>query len=413
MWVRFRTWNLRFGLIGARMTSFLDVAPMPAFLEIFLSFAWSAAVVWLMVRAFRQRHLLEPIPRAFAPESAARVAIIIPARDEEENIERCLLSLVRQDYPATHLDLVVVDDHSTDATCAKVDSLARSSSQIRLLRSPPLPAGWIGKSHACWVGAQAAAAGADWLCFMDADVWAEPPLLASAVQAACREGLDLLSLSPRQHLNSFAERLVMPCGLYLLAFCQDLRKLQSGDSTAVTATGQFMLIRRAAYRQVGGHAAVRNAICEDVALAALIKASGNRVILHDGSRLLSTRMYTGWSTLWLGTSKNVVDMLGGPRSTVVLAAAAATLAWAAWLIPLADAVSCKMGSAAGCVALIPALLGSAAAFGLHIAGARYFGAPAWYGLLFALGYSAGALIAIDGVRRRFNGRISWKGRTYP
>ena len=89
------------------------------------------------------------------------------------------------------------------------------------------------------------------------------------------------------------------------------------------------------------------------------------------------------------------------------------LAWAAWLIPVADGLACAQRNSAACIALIPGLLGSAAAFGLHIAGAAYFGIPRWYGMLFPLGYSVGALIAVDSVRRRLSGRVSWKGRTYP
>jgi chlorobactene glucosyltransferase len=124
-------------------------------------------------------------------------------------------------------------------------------------------------------------------------------------------------------------------------------------------------------------------------------------------------MYHGWSTLWVGIAKNLSEMLGGPLRTIAIAAAAVVLAWAAWLIPLGDALHCAQGGSGACLALIPAALGSAAAFGLHIAGASYFGIPPWYGLLFPLGYSAGALIAIDSVRRRLSGRVSWKGRTYP
>jgi chlorobactene glucosyltransferase len=212
---------------------------------------------------------------------------------------------------------------------------------------------------------------ADWLCFVDADVWAEPALIASAVAAVCSEALDLLQLAPRQELQSFAERLVMPCGLYLLAFCQDLRTMQARDSSEVTATGQFMLVRRASYDAIGGHAAVRGAICEDLMLARLLKRSGGYAILQDGHRLLSTRMYRGWSTLWIGIAKNLGEMLGGPLRTITIAAAAVVLAWAAWLIPLRDALDCTHGGSASCVGLIPAALGSAAAFGLHITGSAY------------------------------------------
>ena len=106
-------------------------------------------------------------------------------------------------------------------------------------------------------------------------------------------------------------------------------------------------------------------------------------------------------------------MFGGPLRTIALAVAAVAMAWAAFLIPLSAALHCGQGISGSCVALIPAALSSAATFGLHIAGASYFGIPPWYGALFPLGYSAGALIAIDSVRRRLSGRISWKGRTYP
>jgi chlorobactene glucosyltransferase len=124
-------------------------------------------------------------------------------------------------------------------------------------------------------------------------------------------------------------------------------------------------------------------------------------------------LYRGWPTLWNGIAKNLSEMLGGPLRTIAIAAVAVVLAGAAWLIPLSDALHCTSGKTIACFALIPAGLGSAAAFGLHTAGAAYFGIPGWYGLLFPLGYSVGALIAIDSVRRRLSGRVSWKGRTYP
>jgi chlorobactene glucosyltransferase len=384
-------------------------------LDLLLSSIWLVAVIWLIARAFQQHGLLQSLKPVEPPPvaRAAKVAVIVPARDEAANIERCLRSLTAQTYPAPRLRIVVIDDHSRDGTFAIASALAQTCPQLTVLRSPPLPPHWVGKSHACWIGARAAEENTDWLCFVDADVWAEPALIASAIAAANAEALDLLSLAPRQELQSFAERLVMPCGLYLLAFCQDLRTVQARNSSEVTATGQFMLVRRAYYEAIGGHAAVRGAICEDLMLARLLKRSGGHAILQDGRRVLSTRMYRGWSTLWIGIAKNLSEMLGGPPRTMAIAAAAVVLAWAAWLIPLRDALDCAQGSTGGCVGLIPAALGFAAALGLHIAGAFYFGIPPWYGLLFPLGYSAGALIAIDSVRRRLSGRVSWKGRTYP
>jgi chlorobactene glucosyltransferase len=122
-------------------------------------------------------------------------------------------------------------------------------------------------------------------------------------------------------------------------------------------------------------------------------------------------MYTGWQTLWLGLSKNLVDMLLGPGRTVAIAFAAVLLAWATLAIPLVDAASCA--GSGSCSALIVASAGSAAILALHLAGTRHFRIPFWYGFLFPIGYTIGALMALDSVRRRMQGRVSWKGRTYP
>jgi chlorobactene glucosyltransferase len=382
--------------------------------ELLVSFVWLAIVVWLIMRAINQRGLLPAIEPVSLPArtAAPRVAVIVPARDEAANIGRCLQSLLAQDYPAECMKVIVVDDHSADQTASIVRGIAAGDDRVALLATPPLPPRWTGKSHACWIGARAVAEDCDWLCFIDADVWGEAALLSSAVATASAEKLDLLSLAPRQQLQSFAERLILPCGLVLLSFVQDLRQVQGRGAADVTATGQFMLIRRAAYDAAGGHAAVSSAICEDLEFARGLKRAGQSVLLMSGDRVLSTRMYTGWRTLWPGLAKNLVDTLGGRGPTLLIALAAVTLAWAAVVLPLIDAAAWARSLPLVWLALVSALLASGAAFGLHIAATFYFRIPIWYGLLFPLGYTAGALMAVDSVRRRLTGRVSWKGRIY-
>jgi chlorobactene glucosyltransferase len=124
-------------------------------------------------------------------------------------------------------------------------------------------------------------------------------------------------------------------------------------------------------------------------------------------------MYTGWATLWSGLSKNLIDLIGGALPTVATALTAIVLAWAAVLMPLLDLNACLHGSSLACGALWPALIGSMMAFGLHIAGAIHFRIPFWYGLLFPLGYTVGAVMAFDSLRQRLVGRVHWKGRVYP
>ncbi len=310
--------------------------------------------------------------------------------------------------------MIVVDDQSADETTAIVESFAARDPRIGLFSAPSLPPGWCGKPHACAIGARAAPSDVEWLCFIDADVRANALLLASAVRTARAEGLDFLSLSPRQELGSFAERLVMPCGFYLLAFQQDLAKIDALGSGDARATGQFILIRRAAYDAVGGHAAVGAEVCEDLELARLVKRSGFRVGFRGGDQLLSTRMYLGWSSLWPGVSKNLVDMLDGPAVTASVALVGVAMAWAAVLVPLFDVWVCGARWNATCLpAIALALPASLAAFAFHLFGAGFFRIPLAYGLLFPVGYTIGALIAFDSLRLRLTGRVAWKGRRYP
>jgi chlorobactene glucosyltransferase len=378
--------------------------------EIILSLGWSVLVAYLILRAARQdRAFVRLLPSETpSPGSAPRVAVIVPARDEAANIGTCVARLLRQTYPAERLRIIVVDDQSSDGTREIVRGLAALHARVRLVASPPLPVGWTGKSHACWVGAQAAS-DAEWLCFIDADVRAEPMLLATAMRKIGDSQVDLLSLSPRQEFGSFAERLVMPCGFYLLAFSRTLDRRGEDD---VTASGQFMLLSRDRYMKIGGHAAVRADICEDLELARLVKRHGGQVALYGGGDLLSARMYTGWRTLWIGLSKNLVDLLGGPRATILTSLLVVVLAWTGLLLPLAEGLACRAGQDHVCAAFAIAFVASLAAFAFHVAGARFFAVPLWYGLLFPLGYTAGALMALDSVRRRRTGRVIWKGRTY-
>lgn len=383
-------------------------------MQLLLSSLWLALVIWLIARAVRQRSVLAGVPVSARDTGGdlPKVAVIVPARDEAANIGPCVESLSSQKYPPDRLAIIVVDDESTDDTPAIMAALAKQDDRITLLRTPPLPPGWKGKVHACCTGAAAAPHDAQWLCFLDADMRAAPRTFVSAVETASDCNLDLLTLAPRHELKSFAERLMLPCGLYLLGFYQDLEKIQAPDSDRVVATGQFMLMRREAYAAVGGHAPVRDAICEDVELALLMKRRGYRVLLMDGRLLLSTRMYTGWSTLWPGFAKNLIQLLGGPLRTVLAAPVIVALAWAAVWLPFFDLAAVLHGVSGAPLALALATLGSAAVAGLHVGGAVHFKIPWWYGLLFPLGYTAGAVMALDSVRWRITRRVHWKGRVY-
>jgi chlorobactene glucosyltransferase len=376
---------------------------------------WACLIGWLILRATRQfqAHRTASLRRADSGALAASrstVAIIVPARNEAANIGKCLGGLAAQRGTAG-LSITVVDDSSHDATAEEVRLAALTDARIVLLDARPLPPGWMGKPHACWRAA--AHAQADWLCFVDADVRAEPELMATAVATAERGGIDMLSLAPFQELGSFWERLIIPAGLVLIACAKDLRLIDDPASSEVSANGQFILIRRAVYLAVGGHAAVRGKICEDKALAANVKLAGHRFRLLGAERLARTRMYTDLRSLWEGFAKNAVEIMGDAAATIAAATAGLAIAWAAVLLPgIAVGDLVQQPSPLAAIGCALALVGSLAATGVMVGTARHFRIPAVYGLLFPFGYAAVAALAWRSVRVRRNGRVSWKGRTY-
>ena len=362
------------------------------------------------IRQFRHYESLKDGEAPVDPELPA-LAVIVPLRNEACNVATCLRSLTEQDYPRDRLRIIAVDDDSSDDTAAIVRDVATADSRIRLLEAAALPPGWAGKPHACWIGALAAEA--EWLCFVDADTIAEPALMRTAVLAARQRKLAMMSLSPFQELSGFLDRLLIPLGFLVIAATMDPMRASRPGSSAPIANGQFILIRADDYLRVGGHAAVRNQICEDAALARQMKAAGLRVALLGSESLIRTRMYRTSGQLWEGLSKNVAETFGGPVWTSIIAASGLLFGWATALLPcLAIVGAVREPGPVGIAAASIAVLASTAVVATQIALARHFRIPFWYGLLFPLGCSAGALLAACGVFRSVRGRVQWKGRTY-
>lgn len=327
-------------------------------------------------------------------------------------IGECVAALIAQDYPADRLQIIVNDDNSTDRTSGIVSHLAAGDDRVRLIRGKPLPQGWLGKPNACWTAA--AEADGEWLCFIDADTIAGPALITTAVQTAQSRSLDLLSLQPFQELTGFAERLILPTGFFLIAFTQDLRKTNDPTSPDASVNGQFLLIRRSVYESVGGHAAVRSAVAEDSALARTIKTAGHRIGVLGTEGLLHTRMYSDFRSLREGAARQAASLLDSTAILLCVALGALLLAAVPLLLPTLAA--CRLagdGRAVAIASLVISAIGSLSLLGTHIGAARYFRIPFWYGLLFPLGYAAGAGILVFAARQRSRGQTRWKGRLYP
>ena len=345
------------------------------------------------------------------PVQGTPVSVVIPARNESDTIETVVRSILASTYRP--FDLLVVDDRSTDDTATIVERLAAEDPRLRLVRGAPLPDGWYGKPWACDQGARASIGVL--LLFTDADTRHEPELLGRAVAALTRERADLVTVSPLQRCVTFWERLIMPQIWLLLGLRYHPRRVnRARRERDVIANGQFILTPRAAYEAVGTHAAVRQEVAEDLALAQAYLRQGRRIHFAFAERLMETRMYRGLPQLVEGWSKNLY--LGGRRSfpeepvlrALVPAILAAALGF--WLVPPAVLIASALGIDVGRLAA-PALAatGLAALFwGLISFGMKI---PMAYGL----GFPIGAVMALYIVVRstwRGGRRVEWRGRVY-
>src|SRR6201996_2855150 len=237
-----------------------------------------------------------------------RLSIIIPARNEADVLGACLKSLLGQSVEGFAVgedwELLVVDDGSTDATRA----IAAGFAQVTVLDPPPLERGWTGKANALWAGAQAAKG--EWLLFTDADTVHEPGDLERSLHEADHVKVVMLSYSPRQLVSGFWQRALMPLVFSELALSYPPAKVSDPESRLAAANGQFLLMRRDAYFQIGGHEAVADSILEDVDIAHLVKRRKLGLRFRYAPDALSTRMYRSFAQMWEGWTKNL-DLLFG------------------------------------------------------------------------------------------------------
>jgi chlorobactene glucosyltransferase len=239
-----------------------------------------------------------------SPPEPPLVSVIVPARNEARNIERCVRSLLSSRWPA--LEVIIVDDRSEDDTGKLARALAAADARVRVIDGEPVPKGWFGKQWACAQGANAARGST--LIFTDADTAHAPTLIPRSMHAMRTRALDFLTVGGFQELDSFWERVVMPQIFYMIATRYGgagsvNRARRSRDKIA---NGQYLCFTRACYDAIGGHASVRGKAAEDLALAQLVHARGMRGELVIGAHDLSTRMYTSLAEVVNGWTKNIV-----------------------------------------------------------------------------------------------------------
>jgi chlorobactene glucosyltransferase len=266
-----------------------------------------AAAPWLVgllvvLWRVRQSRSLDSYDAAALPD-APLLSIIVPARNEAGNIGRCVRSILQSSYPA--IEVIVVDDHSSDATAAVAREAGAGDARLRVASAPDLPEGWLGKQWACAHGASLARG--QLMCFTDADTAHAPELHVRSVRALLARQADLLSIAGTQELGTFWERLIQPQIFAILFTRYGGTEVVSNARRPedVIANGQYLLFSRTAYDTLGGHASVRGTVAEDLGLAVRAKRHGMRVHLLLGPHQLTTRMYESLGALVRGWMKNV------------------------------------------------------------------------------------------------------------
>lgn len=266
-------------------------------------------------------------PRPVRQDRRPFVSVLIPARDEAAVIADTVRAWLAQTY--SNFELLILDDQSSDGTAEVARQAAGGDPRLRLLSGASLPEGWKGKNWACHQLSQAARG--EVLIFTDADVRWSPEALQALLDEMERTRADLLTVWPTQETHTWAERLVVSLiGFAVQAYLPVWAVHYLPWPIFAAAMGQCLAFRRSAYERIGGHAAVRSALVEDMALGYAIKGARLRLRAADGAGLISARMYRNWREVRHGFAKNII---GGYGNSVLLVLLSTVFHWSLFVFP--------------------------------------------------------------------------------
>ena len=234
------------------------------------------------------------------------VSILIPARNEERNIEKCLASLLKQDYPK--FEIIILDDESSDNTAGIIKRIAADYSKVHLVEGKPLPPGWIGKNWACHQLSKIA--NGEIYIFSDADNRYAEKAVTLTVARMQKYNLDLLSAFPQQFTVTFMEKLIVPVvDMFIYSALVLWLTYYSKFPSLAAANGQWIAFQATSYKKLGGHSAVKHKIVEDVELSRLAKRNHMKIMTCAGTNIISGRMYQSAKEVWQGYAKNLFGLL--------------------------------------------------------------------------------------------------------
>jgi hypothetical protein len=348
-----------------------------------------------------------------------RVAVLIPARNEERNIGRCLERVLAS--RGVSIEVMVLDDASTDGTAEVVREIASRDARLRLVASQELPRGWNGKQHACWMLAQQT--DAPLLLFLDADVRVMPETVMRCVGEMRARKIALLSGFPRQIMGGWMERMLLPLIHFVLMGLLPMGQMRKTTKVAYAAgCGQFFMAEREAYSACGGHSAIRDTRHDGLRLPQAFRRCGLRTDLVDLTELAEVRMYESAGAVWMGLAKNATEGLGAPARIVpmtVLLLVGQVLPVIAAGFWIAFWVSSRLVGATSddprAAVIVSVLLGVAvvASYLPRVIAARRFRQPWMSAMLHPLGILMLLGIQWYALVRQMLGRpVEWRARSY-
>ena len=370
--------------------------PHALFIVLFLFFGLATVLVnFFTVKRFDQYPLAEKFPF---------VSILVPARNEALNIAACVISLLAQDYP--DFEVIVLNDNSTDDTSRILAGLAQSDPRLRVLKGDPLPDGWLGKHWACHQLDQAARG--ELILFTDADTRHTPDMLRASVSALIAEHADLLTAFPHEQVVTWGERLLVPIiGWGIFTFVP-IRLVQKMRLSALSVTlGQFMLFRRTAYDAVGGYAAVKSEVIDDICLGRLIISTGHAWRLLNGTRHVSCRMYRGFWEAVNGFSKSMFAVFDYRILPYILGWLIVGLAF---IEPAVALVSRWLRYPLTSLPLESAALSVIISIVLFMVAYRRFQFPAWLVFYYPLSLALFIAVVLRSLFQTARGTATWKDR---
>lgn len=275
-------------------------------MSLFLLYQYIVAVIllFIMINFIINNYVFKNTINHRLPDSFLRkdplISVLIPARNEQDNIKRCINSLLKQDY--SNLEILVLDDNSTDITAAIVEKMAEKDDRVKLYHGKPLARGWLGKSYACQQLSEYA--NGDYLAFIDADTLHFPTSISSSVACLLKYRVDALSVFAKQIMVTIHERMMIPFGNFMIMGFMPLALIRKTKSALFsTAIGQFILFKKDVYKAIGGHKSVKGEILEDIHISKQVKRCGFKFMIFDGRSNLYCRMYHNFKEVVHGYSK--------------------------------------------------------------------------------------------------------------